>query len=418
MYTSELSMRTRSRFLPVVASLALLAIASCDNGPGAPASIAVNAGDNQTAEMGTKVAIPPSVLVTDKDGAPIPDVALTFTPTLGSGSVTGVSSTAADGIATADDWELGCNVTNSLVVRVRDYSGVSGDPLTFTAHGVGGDCWDVRAPFPERFWMMGVAGLNGKIYSVGGAFGHLAPSPQSYVAAYDPSTDTWTPKAPIPTPRWSIALVAMNGILYAIGGKDHGVWDQLVQAYDPTSDTWTAKTPMSVARHFRPALAAVDGILYAFGGCSSAPCASETYDPTTDTWTMKPPPPTGFYPSGAGVINGVIYLNGGCDVPPCAMQAYDPSTDSWSSRATLPEPFGSFVVANSVLYSMGATLSPGTGHGWLIPAAYDPATDTWTTKAPRPLNRNGFGVGAIDGTIYVVGGITPGAPDHTEAYHP
>src|SRR5205823_4560834 len=68
---------------------------------GAAATIAANSATSQSATAGTAVNSPPSVIVKDANGNPVAQVAVTFTPAAGSGTVTPTTpvSTGADGIA-------------------------------------------------------------------------------------------------------------------------------------------------------------------------------------------------------------------------------------------------------------------------------------------------------------------------------
>ncbi|MDO8501179.1 MAG: pre-peptidase C-terminal domain-containing protein [Gemmatimonadaceae bacterium] len=85
---------------------------------GAAASLARNAGDNQTAAVGSAVPIPASVIVRDANGNPKSGVSVTFAVVSGGGSVTGaIVTTNASGIATVGSWTLGpvagANVLNA-----------------------------------------------------------------------------------------------------------------------------------------------------------------------------------------------------------------------------------------------------------------------------------------------------------------
>ncbi|MEP6507814.1 MAG: hypothetical protein ABJC63_06265 [Gemmatimonadales bacterium] len=87
---------------------------------GAAASIARNAGDNQTAAAGSAVPISPSVIVKDANGNPANGVSVTFAVVSGGGSVSGATtSTNSSGIATVGSWTLGpvggTNVLNAAV---------------------------------------------------------------------------------------------------------------------------------------------------------------------------------------------------------------------------------------------------------------------------------------------------------------
>ena len=77
---------------------------------GAPAALVIEAGNNQSAVVGTAVATVPSVRLTDNYGNPVyqAGVTVTFATTIGGGSVSGgVQVTDAHGLAGAGAWILG-----------------------------------------------------------------------------------------------------------------------------------------------------------------------------------------------------------------------------------------------------------------------------------------------------------------------
>jgi len=100
------------------------------------ASIAVSAGNAQTATVNTNVATAPAALVTDQFGNPVSGVSVTFAVTGGGGSVTGPNQTTnASGIATVTSWRLGTTAgANSLSATA---AGVA-TPAAFTATGTAG----------------------------------------------------------------------------------------------------------------------------------------------------------------------------------------------------------------------------------------------------------------------------------------
>ena len=61
--------------------------------PGTAATMAPNTGNGQVAVVGTALTTPPSVIVTDDNGDPVPDIIVTFTVASGAGSVTGAVDT-------------------------------------------------------------------------------------------------------------------------------------------------------------------------------------------------------------------------------------------------------------------------------------------------------------------------------------
>ncbi|HEX6750713.1 MAG TPA: Ig-like domain-containing protein, partial [Longimicrobium sp.] len=86
--------------------------------PGAAASMTANSATTQSANAGTAVAAPPSVIVKDALNNPVPGVSVTFTTgatsgTVSDGSTTGSAvtiTTNASGIATLTSWTVGNTV--------------------------------------------------------------------------------------------------------------------------------------------------------------------------------------------------------------------------------------------------------------------------------------------------------------------
>lgn len=101
---------------------------------GAPASIAISAGDGQTAQVGSPVNPDPAVIVRDASNNPVPGVGVTFAVGLGGGSVSGATATTnGSGIATVGSWTLGptAGSNNNTLTATIDGSAIA--PVTFTA---------------------------------------------------------------------------------------------------------------------------------------------------------------------------------------------------------------------------------------------------------------------------------------------
>lgn len=102
-------------------------------------TMAKQAGDNQAAQVGTAVAVPLQVLVTDSVlGVPVAGRSMTFVIASGGGSFGGSATvvTDASGIATAPAWTLGAS-PGINTVTVTD-GALSGSPITFTALATSG----------------------------------------------------------------------------------------------------------------------------------------------------------------------------------------------------------------------------------------------------------------------------------------
>ena len=100
---------------------------------GAAALIAKNAGDNQTAQVGTAVSIDPQVIVTDANNVPVPQVPVTFQVTAGGGNVNAATpvNTSAVGLASVH-WTLGSQAGTNNNTLQASAAGVGGS-VTFTA---------------------------------------------------------------------------------------------------------------------------------------------------------------------------------------------------------------------------------------------------------------------------------------------
>ena len=96
---------------------------------GAATVVVKSAGDNQTAENGTPVSVPPAVTVRDGNGNPVAGITVIFAAGAGGGSVTGGTQvTSAFGVATVGSWILGSPGTNTLTATAAGLA-----PVTFTA---------------------------------------------------------------------------------------------------------------------------------------------------------------------------------------------------------------------------------------------------------------------------------------------
>lgn len=111
-----------------------------DNGTGPdpagePASLAIHAGNNQTAPVGTAVAVNPAVVVRDGDGRVVAGVRVNFAIEAGGGAI-GVAGVNTDqnGVASPGQWVLGPNPGPQALAAT-----VSGLPkVTITATAVPG----------------------------------------------------------------------------------------------------------------------------------------------------------------------------------------------------------------------------------------------------------------------------------------
>ncbi len=107
---------------------------------GAASALVSNSATTQSALVGTAVAAPPSVKVTDAVGNGVSGVSVTFTLASGGGVISPASPavivTNASGVATLTSWTVGAAAGPNTVSAAA--TGLTGSPITFTANGTAG----------------------------------------------------------------------------------------------------------------------------------------------------------------------------------------------------------------------------------------------------------------------------------------
>lgn len=179
--------------------------------------------------------------------------------------------------------------------------------------------WRYHAALPNTRDWYAVAAQDGQIYAFGGFVAQRHGGHSSRESdRYDPTYDTWTRVAAMPTDRYGAAAVAgLDGRIYVLGGWSTRSNTALttLEAYSPTTDSWHVLRSMHAARQSPGAAMDSSGRIYAIGGYNSARGylrSVERYNPTTDTWIVV----GAMREARAGLAavtaeNGRIYAMGG-----------------------------------------------------------------------------------------------------------
>ena len=146
----------------------------------------------------------------------------------------------------------------------------------------------------------------------------------------------------------------------------------------------------------------------------------EVYDPETNTWQRLADMPTLRAGAETAVVDAKIYVMAGYAGKDNhgknfkflkAVEMYDPQTDTWVRKQDLPIPrigFGVGAVAGKI-YAIGGLLDPKEKKPGLqgridLVEVYDPVSDTWAKRADMPTRRDGIRTAVIDDAIYTIGG--------------
>lgn len=293
--------------------------------------------------------------------------------------------------------------------------------------------WRRAADLPIRVQEIYPAGLDGKIYVLGGLSPDQPPANQNIsdqFFIYDIASDSWTEGPRFPELRHHPHLVAHGGAIYAIGGfsPDHGGrWSmrRTVHLYRPGGDGWEqlddAPAPIGEA----VALSVGDDIHIVTGrrpaGATNANWTDHAdtnahlvYAPASGKWTTNFPAPTARNSATGVVLEGKLHVIGGRSVGGgnyAVHEVFDPDAaqpPAWTSRAPLPQAQGGLAAAvydGKICVFGGEYFTPGGGGGvypetWV----YDAAADAWSEAAPMPTPRHGLGAVAGPDGVYVIAG--------------
>ena len=233
--------------------------------------------------------------------------------------------------------------------------------------------------------------------------------------------EKWTVKAAMPAARYALAAAAAGGKVYALGGYTTTPVATNTE-YDPVTNAWTTKTALPAASDGLGAVAVGD-LVHAFGGENTGGLLNthRTYNPATNAWTTMPALPTARGNMAFTRIEDMVYALGGVATATLTSNdAFAPGAAAWSAKTALTSARYGFAAAvvNGKLYTFG-----GADAGVLKTDVdeYDPSSGLWTAKAPLPVARYELPAGAIGGKIYVVGGrLLPSLSDISlnEEYDP
>jgi N-acetylneuraminic acid mutarotase len=175
---------------------------------------------------------------------------------------------------------------------------------------------------------------------------------------------------------------------------------------------WTLLAPLPSGRG-ETAAAVADGRLYVIGGMTGlsgqATAEVSVYDPGANSWAAAPALPTARHHAAAAALDGIVYVSGGGPsaddwTPQPMLWSLASAAEAWRPLAPMPEGrLGHRMVAvEGHLYVVGGIGSRGDV---LI---YDPETDAWTKGAAMPASRDHLAAVVANREIWTIGGRSGG----------
>jgi N-acetylneuraminic acid mutarotase len=241
----------------------------------------------------------------------------------------------------------------------------------------------------------------------------------------------WTKAALLPVIQSEWDGAAIGDSLFCVGGEmkrtpatDANKASDELWIYDAKADKWTQGANMPGGRN-HPAVCALDGKLYVFGGYDWSCCKNYPwpyggtnawqYDPKTKAWKTLANIPRRLGAGLAAPFEGKIYVMAGTDSggyhSVAFAHVYDPATDTWKAVASMKNAreHTKGVVVDSLIYVIGGhTMLPGASSriNQAAVEAYSPKSDKWYDKGTMPTGgaRGGIGLAYLGGKVYVFGG--------------
>jgi large repetitive protein len=178
-----------------------------------------------------------------------------------------------------------------------------------------------------------------------------------------------------------------------------------------TSSAFTDSTAQTgTTYHYQVTAVDTSGNESARSGSASASLAGGS---TTGTWVTRLAAPVALLDAGGTALGDRVYVVAGktSSGPRRMMYIYNPVANSWTQGPDLPTQYPAVenpavVAYNSKLYMFGGSTSAFSG-AVTSAAVYNPANSSWTMLAPMPTKRAGATAQAINGKIYVAGGMGP-----------
>jgi N-acetylneuraminic acid mutarotase len=292
--------------------------------------------------------------------------------------------------------------------------------------------WGLRAPLLTPLSELAVAEAGGRLYLLGGYPSNRQTS--RIVQVYDIGSNVWAYGPQLPQPNNHGMAAGVNGKIYLIGGQTQAddppgsnSYVNTVHELDPARGTWVAKSTMPTARSGGVAVVH-DGRIYVAGGRPPHEKDFAVYDPATDRWETLPDLPTQRNHMTGAAINGRIHVVGGRiglglgQFMTTAHDVFDPQTRTWTSAAPMLRARSGMngVMARGCFHVWGGEGPAGmfADHGY-----YDPGTDRWTRLLDMPIAVHGVnGSAFVDGLIRVAGGGTAVGGSfgslHNQVYQP
>lgn len=267
--------------------------------------------------------------------------------------------------------------------------------------------WEPQPPLPAPRESTATLAHDGALHVLGGWSGAAATD-----TVFRLDDDGWTTADPLPAPREHHVGASWDGALYIAGGDDGAAG--FATAWWNDGSGWEETLPLPEDRVFA-ASASADGHLYVIGGLRGFTTPQRTVyraelGDGVVSWTEERALPEAVYAAGAAILGNRLVVGGGALSQTAATDAIfsaeiadDGSLGPWEDDGRL----------DGELLAFGLTAVDDRA---LLTGGLDSWDDTLDAVgaldgeegAPLDQPRFAHGQAIIDGTLFAVGGWSPG----------
>lgn len=312
--------------------------------------------------------------------------------------------------------------------------------------------WTASSSFTTGRRDHGYVAYNGYMYISGGvtaAAGGGATDVQYAPINADGSLGTWTATTSLNNPRYGHSMVAYNNVMYVVAGNvGGGAGTSVISApinANGSLGTWTEANPINLNRR-QHSTAIYNGYMYVIGGAinpsinsfrASVEYAKINANGSIGTWITAPVNFTGARGNLMGfVYGGYVYVMGGLnglnngntlqDVQYAKINADGSVGSTWQVSSQLPFAAGAagYAMYNGFVYIAGGldtnaarvntlqaanVMADGDIHDWEHIA--DGSASNFANR------RDGLGLVAYRGYLYVLGGLGPSSAYYNDSQY-
>ena len=296
--------------------------------------------------------------------------------------------------------------------------------------------WSKIASLPRARQEMPGCHLDGKIYVAGGMNdGKTCCNALNWFEVYDISQDKWTELPNLPYAANHVGMVGLNGKVYVMGGwltGYGGTAQKRMEVFDVAAKTWSHGPDMPKASA-GPGVVVYKGKIYVFGGSEDGAFDKsghrnvQEYNPATNSWKIvNSSAPQGKCHVGAGLIGDKVYIcpgrpdKNGNRMNDRSVQEFDfmkmdQGAAAWRQMNPLQEPskaltgyMSNWPAVNGKLYYIGGEDGGWSAHKECYEFAPDANGGSWRRINDYPTSIHGIGPVTVGNKIYVMGGAAGG----------